>query len=277
MKWGSYWRLMRFHKPVGILLLWFPTAWALWIANQGVPPWQLLVYFSLGTLLMRAAGCVLNDMVDRHIDLHVKRTQQRPLTSGEVGLLEASCILLGLLLGACIVLVQLPSVCFYYALAALGVTVLYPFCKRFFQAPQLILGIAFSMGIPMAFVASGKSADIHMVFLLLINFCWIVAYDTMYAMMDREDDLRIGVKSTAIWFGQYDCLMILLLQCFFHGAWLVLALDLHESFTFYGVWCLATALLIYQQKLLNTRLPEACFKAFSLSVGYGGIMWMSLF
>lgn len=268
---------MRFHKPAGIALLWFPTAWALWIANHGAPKLDLIIYFLLGTILMRAAGCVMNDIADRHIDKHVNRTKMRPLTTGEISLPEALLILLLLLFAALYILIQLPLVCFYYALPALLLTILYPFCKRFIQAPQLILGLAFSMGIPMAYAASNVAPNATMLLLCMLNFAWIVAYDTMYAMADRIDDLRIGVKSTAILFGRHDCLIILLLQLFFHGLWIVLALKQNDSFVFYTIWLLAAFVLIYQQWLIHNREPAQCLRAFSTNSLYGLLMWISLF
>ena len=269
-------RLMRFHKPAGTLLLWCPTAWALWVANQGMPEMHLLVYFFMGTVLMRAAGCVLNDMADRHIDKHVHRTQKRPLTTGEIGLVEAFGWLIVLLLAAFWVLIQLPRACFYYALFALFITVVYPFCKRFFAAPQLILGLAFSMGIPMAYAASSVAPNVAMLILLCINFAWIVAYDTMYAMADKADDLRLSVQSTAVLLGDYECWVIGALQLFFHGLWLVLAVFEQYSVGFYGVWCVAGGVLVYQQLLIRSRDANLCLRAFSMSSGYGALMWLGL-
>ncbi len=281
MKFVVYYRLMRFHKPAGIALLWFPTAWALWCANQGIPSIQLISYFFLGTICMRAAGCVVNDIADRHIDKHVARTKMRPLTAGDVTLMEAIGVFCVLLCIAFYVLIQLPPICFYYAVPALFLTILYPFCKRFFQAPQLVLGLAFSMGMPMAYAASGASIDKPLVILCFLNFLWIVAYDTMYAMADRVDDLQIGVQSTAILFAQYDISMILCLQGMFHGLWLVLVWLLFPSFEyqllgFYVAWVLAGGVLIYQQTLLRTRHSTACLRAFSTNSLYGLLMWLGL-
>ncbi|STX38270.1 4-hydroxybenzoate-octaprenyltransferase [Legionella feeleii] len=273
---GSYLRLMRFHKPVGILLLWLPTAWALWIVNQGYPSLELIVLFLCGTVLMRAAGCVINDIADRHIDLHVERTQRRPLTSGEVSLIEAFVLLFILLFAALMILLQLPKQCFYYALFAVFITFLYPFCKRFIQGPQLVLGVAFSMGIPMAYAASGKVPDSMMFYLLIINFMWIVAYDSQYAMVDREDDLRIGVKSTAILFADYDRIIIGILQIVFHGLWLFLAIRLNNFWPFFYCWLLAAFLLGYQQKLIAQRQPAQCLQAFSSNNWYGTLMWLAI-
>lgn len=267
---------MRFHKPAGILLLWFPTAWALWMANGGRPPFRLIVYFFLGTIVMRAAGCIVNDIADRHIDKHVTRTNMRPLTTGELGLPEAMTLLGLLLCIALFIVMQLPASCLYYAFVALFITALYPFCKRFIQAPQFVLGIAFSMGIPMAYVASGVLFDMNVLTLCLLNFAWIVSYDTMYAMVDREDDLRIGVKSTAILFAQYDQRVLVLLQLFFHGIWLFTGLINHYSVWFYGCWLVALLILVYQQILIRQRDTGSYFKAFSSNVWYGLWMWCAL-
>ena len=225
---------------------------------------------------MRAAGCVMNDIADRRIDLHVKRTKNRPLTSGEISLQGAAAFLLLLLLAALVILLQLPLLCFYFALLALAVTILYPFCKRFLECPQLVLGIAFSLGIPMAFAAVGDLSNPAMLYLLLINIAWIVAYDTQYAMADRADDLRIGVKSSAILFASYDRLIITSLQIFFHALWLVLAWISEWSSYFYIGWIIGLFILIYQQKLLGTRIEANYSRAFASNAWYGVIMWIAV-
>lgn len=276
MNWGAYYRLMRFDKPVGILLLWIPTAWALWMANHGAPPIRLMIYFLLGTIVMRAAGCIINDIADRNIDKYVTRTRLRPLTTGEISVSEAIVLFISLLLLALYIVLQLPILCFYYAIAALIITILYPFCKRFFQAPQLVLGLAFSMGIPMAYAASNVEVNPNMFLLFVLNFAWIVAYDTMYAMADRDDDLRIGVKSTAVLFGHYDRVIILLFQLVLHGLWLYLAWVMQYSLIFYGFWLAAGSLLAYQQYLMNQKNATAYFTAFSVNVWYGLLMWCAL-
>jgi 4-hydroxybenzoate polyprenyltransferase len=267
---------MRLHQPVGILLLWYPTIWALWIANHGLPPFWLISYFLLGTIVMRSAGCIVNDIADRAIDKHVKRTAMRPLTTGEIGLWEAGVWLMILLTLALFIVIQLPVICFFYAIIALFVTATYPFCKRFFEAPQLILGVAFSMGIPMAFVASHVVPNVSMTLLFILNFAWIVSYDTMYAMVDREDDVRIGVKSTAVLFGRYDLRIILSLQILFQTIWVALAVRIHCSSLFYVFWLLSGIVLIHQQRLLRQRHREAYFSAFFTNVGYGLLMWIAL-
>ena len=167
--WNAYFRLMRLDKPVGILLLWFPVAMALWIANQGKPPLRLLIWFLFGTIVMRTAGCVVNDLADRHIDRHVRRTSHRPLTTGEVSLRGGVVLFVILLFMALFIVIQLPIACFYYAVLGLGVTVLYPFCKRWLQAPQVVLGIAFSVASPMVYTASSKPLDFNMALLVMLE------------------------------------------------------------------------------------------------------------
>lgn len=272
----NFLQLMRMHKPIGIVLLWSPTAWALWVANDGNPPLYLVYLFCLGTILMRAAGCVINDIADRNIDWQVNRTQQRPLTAGIVSLKEAFSLLFFLLLSAFIILLQLPKTCIYYGVIAVLVTFVYPFCKRFMHCPQLILGIAFSMGIPMAFCASNALINNSTIYLLIINFCWIVAYDTQYAMADREDDLRIGVRSTAIFFAHYDKTMVGLLQAICHLTWYPLAILQKFSMQFWLLWGIAGIILIYQQLLIANRSPNKCFQAFIYNGWYGAIMWLAI-
>ncbi len=273
---GAYLRLMRFDKPVGILLLWFPTAWALWIANQGHPSFELKVYFLLGTILMRAAGCIINDIADRNIDRYVKRTSMRPITTGEVTVATALKILALLLFGALMILLQLPTLCVYWAIAALVMTYVYPYCKRLIEAPQLVLGLAFSMGIPMAYVASGLMLSHITLFIFMLNFLWILAYDTIYAMADREDDLRIGVKSTAIRFAQYDCLIIMILHIVLHLMWLYIAYVIHLKLIFYVGWILGMIILFHQQRLIRQGDTKAYMEAFSENIWYGFIMWFAL-
>lgn len=276
MKWNAYKRLTRLDKPIGILLLWYPTAWALWLANRGLPSFKLFSLFFIGTILMRSAGCAINDIADRNIDKHVSRTRLRPITSNEISVAEAFLLLALLLLAALVILFFLPVGCFYLSLIALAVVFIYPFCKRFISAPQVVLGLAFSLGIPMAYVASGTTFNADMWLLCSLNFAWIVAYDTMYAMADKEDDLKIGVKSTAIYFGEYDRLIIGLLLLFLHTLWLVWALINKVNVLFYPIWGIATFVLMYQQKLISQRIPQDCFKAFIVSNYYGACMWLAV-
>ena len=275
-KLSAYSRLARFDKPAGILLLWAPTAWALWFANHGHPSIKLVLIFLLGTILMRAAGCIINDIADRDIDCHVERTKHRPLTCGEVSLVECLMVLSCLLFGALILLINLPLNCFRYAFIALLVTVIYPFCKRFISAPQLVLGVAFSMGIPMAYVASGVTFDGVFWVLCLLNFLWIIAYDTVYAMVDKPDDQVIGVRSTAIWFGRYDRLVSTYLLAIMHLLWLILAFCLALSWFFYFGWLMATFLLTWEVYLIRSDDREKIFQGFIMNAWYGLIMWLAI-
>ncbi len=270
-----YFQLLRLNKPSGGLLLWFPTAWALWIAGNSKPPALLVFYFFLGTFIMRAAGCVLNDIADRHVDPHVKRTKNRPLASQTISLQVAMGLLVVLLFIAFGILAQLPRACFNYALISITVTAVYPFCKRFFEAPQLILGLAFSMGIPMAFAAQGIAFNTTTLLLMLLNFCWIIAYDTIYAMADREDDLQIGVQSTAILFGSQDKNIVFLFQATTQAFWLVLASILQLSLLFYMIWGVGCLLFIHQQVVIRGNNPDY-FRTFSSNCFYGLIFWIAL-
>ena len=272
MKSNPYARLMRLDKPIGILLLWFPTAFALWIANEGKPSFYLVLYFLLGTIVMRSAGCVVNDLADRHVDKHVRRTAQRPLTTGEVSVTRAILLFIMLLFIAFFIVIQLPLHCFYYALVGLSVTILYPFCKRYIQAPQLVLSLAFSVSIPMVYTASAVDLNSDTLLLLVINMLWVVAYDTMYAMVDREDDFRLGVKSTAVLLGAHDRWIIGALQAVMHGLWLIIAYKLHVHEWFYLGWTAGALVLTYQQYLITGRDPKDCFKAFQWSAVYGLVM-----
>jgi 4-hydroxybenzoate polyprenyltransferase len=269
-------RLIRFDKPIGTLLLWFPTAWALWLACPTPPHLLTVFYFFIGTFLMRSAGCVMNDIADRHIDSHVKRTRSRPLASGEVSLSQAIVILLILLFLSALIVTQLPSICFYEALFAVFITFLYPFCKRFFEAPQLVLSIAFSMGIPMAYGALGVPMNPSGYLLFALNFFWILAYDTLYAMADRPDDLKIGVKSTAILLGKYWHLGVVLCLLIMSALWLVIALKNHFSALFYMFWSVATGLLIFQNIHLYRTTEPNYTQAFSIQSYYGQLMWIAM-
>lgn len=271
-----YLRLMRLDKPVGIWLLWLPTAWALWIAYAGNPPIYKIALFFVGTVLMRSAGCVINDIADRRIDLHVNRTKMRPLALGELSLIAAfSCFLL-LLLAAFLVLICLPQVCFYYALLACLVTIFYPFSKRFLPLPQGILSLAFSLSIPMVYAAAGRSLDQNTLYLFILTNLWVLVYDTQYAMADREDDLQIGICSSAIFFGAQAAEILLFLNIIFHSLWLPLFWTLKLKPLFFLGWGLAIFLLIYQQRLVRRGQINAYLQAFFSQVWYGLLMWAAL-
>ncbi len=270
-----YFQLLRLHKPIGTLLLWFPTAWALWLASHGKPPALFVAYFFLGTFIMRAAGCLLNDIADRHVDPHVERTQNRPLAAQQISLQTAMGLLIFLLLAAFLILAQLPQSCFKYALISLALTAVYPFCKRFFEAPQLVLGLAFSMGIPMAYTALDTPLNATTLLLFVLNFCWIVAYDTIYAMADKKDDVQIGVKSTAILFASQDKNMVFLFQITTQILWLILASMLDFNQVFYLSWAFGCILFLHQQIVIRGNNPNY-LQPFSSNGLYGLVFWAAL-
>lgn len=258
----AYWQLMRMDKPIGTLLLLWPTFWALFTAANGIPPLPILIIFALGVIVMRSAGCVINDYADRHFDGEVKRTANRPLATGRVTEMEAK-VLFGVLIGIAFCLVLLLN---YYTIMlsfiAVGLAFIYPFMKRFTHLPQLVLGVAFGWSIPMAFGAVEQSLPVECWLLFLANLMWTVAYDTQYAMVDRDDDLRIGVKSTAILFAQYDNKIIALLQFLCLILLVIYGYVSYFNLGYYISLAITATLFIYQCKLTKPREREACFKAF---------------
>ena len=266
---GGCWRLMRLDRPVGTLLLLWPTLAALWIAAEGVPPFGVLAAFVAGVALTRSAGCVVNDIADRRFDGQVERTRRRPLAQGDVTLAGALALLA--LLGALclgIVLTLNPLTC-WLAVAGAAVAVLYPFLKRWTHLPQAALGVAFSWGIPMAFAALRDTVPAAAWLLFAASWLWIVAYDTLYAMVDRDDDVKIGVKSTAILLGRADRAAVGGLQVGVVGLllWLGVLLGFAHAY-FVGLVGIA-ALFAYQQALIRERRREACFRAFGNNVWVG--------
>ncbi|WP_405601897.1 MULTISPECIES: 4-hydroxybenzoate octaprenyltransferase [unclassified Pseudoalteromonas] len=257
-----YIQLMRVDKPIGTLLLLWPTYWALWFANNGMPSLVNFVVFTLGVIVMRSAGCVINDFADRKIDGSVKRTAQRPLASGVVSSGEALSLFLLLIVLAFILVLMLSINTILLSFAALALAFCYPFMKRYTQLPQVVLGAAFGWAIPMAYMASINQLPIQAWLLFFANVCWTVAYDTMYAMVDRDDDLKIGVKSTAILFGRYDRHLIFLLNAVFITLVAFIGLVNGLSVPFGIGLGIAAGLLVYQQVLIHHRERDACFKAF---------------
>lgn len=264
-----YWRLARLDRPVGTLLLLWPTLAALWMAAGGVPPAGVLAAFVAGTLLARSAGCVVNDIADRKVDGHVRRTRLRPLATGEASLREALALAAALAAGAVAVALALRPLVWLLAVAGAAVAAAYPFLKRWTHFPQAALGVAFSWGIPMAFAAVLGEVPATAWLYFAASACWIVAYDTLYAMVDREDDVRVGVKSAAIAFGRGDRAAVGALQLAALGllAALGAALDLRHAY-FAGLAAVA-GLFAYQQWLIRSRLPSACFRAFGSNVWVG--------
>ncbi|BED88329.1 4-hydroxybenzoate octaprenyltransferase [Pseudoalteromonas sp. MM1] len=266
-----YIQLMRVDKPIGTLLLLWPTYWALWLANSGMPSLLNFIVFTLGVVVMRSAGCVINDFADRKIDGSVKRTAGRPLATGQVSAGEALSLFV-LLIAIAFVLVLLLSInTILLSFGALALAFCYPFMKRYTQLPQVVLGAAFGWAIPMAYMASIDSLPIQAWLLFIANICWTVAYDTMYAMVDRDDDLKIGVKSTAILFGKYDRHIIFLLNANFVALLALIGLINQLGLAFIVGLSVAAGLLTYQQVLIHRRAREACFKAF-LNNHYVGLV-----
>jgi len=272
-----YLDLIRWNRPAGWLLLLWPTLSALWVASGGFPGWHLLIVFTLGTILMRSAGCCLNDVADRDFDKHVKRTAERPVTSGRIGVKEA------LLLGAVLALVAFGLVLtlrpetMAWSFAAMAVAVAYPFAKRFVAMPQAVLGLAFSFGIPMAFAAvTGEVPSMAWV-LLLGNLFWVLAYDTEYAMVDRDDDLKIGMKTSAITLGQWDVAAVMFFYAAFLTVWGV-ALDASDKPLLLVGLAAAALQAAWHYLLIKDRTRDGCFKAFRLNhwVGFAAFVGVAL-
>lgn len=266
-----YAQLMRLDKPIGALLLLWPTLWALWLASQGTPEFKLLVIFVIGVFVMRAAGCVINDYADRDFDGEVKRTAHRPLARGVVSGKEARILFLVLGLLSFALVLMLNGLTIMLSLVGLALAAAYPFMKRVTHFPQVVLGAAFSWAIPMAYAAASGSLPFSCWLLFFANVAWTVVYDTQYAMVDRDDDLRIGVKSTAIIFGRYDKLAVGLLQLITLLLLLVVGYLLSLSAAYYWSLLLAAILFTYQQRLIAQRQRDACFQAF-LNNNYVGLV-----
>nr|WP_017801680.1 4-hydroxybenzoate octaprenyltransferase [Winslowiella toletana] len=267
----AYCRLMRIDKPIGSLLLLWPTLWALWLAGRALPPLNVLLVFVLGVLFMRAAGCVINDYADRNIDGHVKRTESRPLPSGAISEKEAKLLFIALVLVSFALVLTMNAMTIWLSFAGLALAWIYPFMKRYTHLPQVVLGAAFGWAIPMAWAAVSESVPLTCWLLFFANICWTVAYDTQYAMVDRDDDLKIGVKSTAILFGRFDKLIIGLLQLVSLLLLAAIGLLMALNWAFWAAMVLAAGLFIYQQKLIAARERDACFKAF-LNNNYVGLV-----
>ena len=270
-KWQAYSRLMRIDKPIGTLLLMWPTLWALWLAGMSVPPLPVLIVFVLGVIVMRAAGCVINDYADRKVDGHVKRTAGRPLASGAVSEKEAKLLFAALGLLAFMLVLTMNRMTILLSFGGLALAWVYPFMKRYTHLPQVVLGAAFGWAIPMGWAAVSESLPLVCWLVFFANICWTVAYDTQYAMVDRDDDLKIGVKSTAILFGRFDKLIIGLLQLATLGLMALVGSMLNLNGAFYWSLLAAGALFVYQQSLIARRERDACFQAF-LNNNYVGLV-----
>ncbi|MBB5211683.1 4-hydroxybenzoate octaprenyltransferase [Microbulbifer hydrolyticus] len=272
-----YWQLVRLDRPIGSLLLLWPTWWALWIAAKGWPGLHLFVVFTLGVILTRAAGCAVNDFADRNIDGHVKRTNQRPLATGAATPKGAMMLFGGLMLLAFLLVLTTNKLTVLLSLPALALAFCYPFAKRYTHLPQVVLGSAFSMGIPMAFAATTGEVPAVAWLLFTANLLWTVAYDTFYAMVDRDDDLKIGVKSTAILFGDMDRVMTASLQVMVILALLMLGSRESLGALYYCGLAVAAGLFGYQQWLVRERQRDDCFKAFLNNNWVGATIFMGIF
>jgi len=272
----SYAYLIRLDKPIGTLLLLWPTLWALWLASSGVPDPKLSLIFVVGTFLMRSAGCAMNDYADRNFDRHVLRTQGRPVTSGKISGKEALLVAAILALLAFLLIQSLNTYSKALSFFALAVAFVYPFTKRFFAMPQAVLGIAFGFGIPMAYAAILNEIPLEAWILFVGNIFWAIAYDTAYAMVDREDDLRLGLRTSAITFGTYDVAAIAVSYVILFISQICVAQLANLSNYFLVGWFIALACATYHLKLISTRKREECFAAFRHNNWLGGFLFLGI-
>jgi len=271
-----YEKLMRLDKPIGILLLLWPTLWALWLADRGVPDWTVLLIFILGTVLMRSAGCVINDYADRDFDPHVARTKERPLAAKRISTTEALILAAILALIAFALVLKLNRLTILLSFGALFVAVSYPFAKRFFVLPQAYLGIAFSFGIPMAYAAQLNVVPWSAWVLVIANIFWTVAYDTEYAMVDRADDQRIGIRTAAILFGRLDVTAVMVCHAIFLSILAALGWSLQLLWPFYVGLAAAAVLNAQQYRLIRDRDPNGCFRAFLDNNWVGAVVFAGI-
>lgn len=272
----QYYLLTRLHRPIGIFLLLWPTLWALWIAAGGFPDAEVLSVFVAGVVLMRSAGCVINDYADRRFDPHVSRTRDRPIASGNVSPGEALILFAVLCICAFGLVLTMNRLTILMSLAAVVFAFVYPFTKRYTHLPQVVLGAAFGWAVPMAFAAQTGSVPQIAWLLFTVTVFWATAYDTMYAMVDRDDDVKIGVKSTAILFGRADRLVIGILQALvLLGLWLA-GRKAALGFSFDLGWLVAAGLALYQQYLIRDRQREACFRAFLNNNWFGAAIFAGI-
>ncbi len=271
-----YIQLMRLDKPIGILLLLWPMLWGLWFAAEGFPDVMILGIFVIGTILMRSAGCVINDYADREIDLHVERTKNRPFATQSAGTREALFLAAGLSLCAFILILPLNQLTITLSFVALFLAGTYPFTKRFFAMPQAYLGIAFSFGIPMAFAAQTNELPMLVWILMIANLFWVIAYDTAYAMVDKVDDLKIGIRTSAITFGQFDVMGVILCHIIFLSLMLYIGFFQQMGIAYYAGLITATGLIIYQYQLIKNRDPKYCFQAFLNNNWVGTVIFIGI-
>jgi 4-hydroxybenzoate polyprenyltransferase len=271
-----YLQLTRLNRPIGIMLLLWPTLWGVWIAGEGHPAWHIVLIFVLGTVLMRSAGCAFNDYADRKFDKHVQRTKDRPVTSGRISPREALWVAIILSLIAFLLILPLNALTLLMSFPAVFLATSYPFTKRFLVIPQAYLGIAFGFGIPMAFAAQLGSVPMIAWLMLLANVFWAIAYDTEYAMVDRNDDIRIGIHSSALLFGRYDVAAVM--ACYAITLVLLGAVGLitGSGLIYYSGLMIAAGIAIYHYSLIKHRQREACFKAFLHNNWLGAIVFLGI-
>lgn len=272
----SYEKLLRLDKPIGTLLLLWPTLWALWLSSAGRPNWKIVWIFVIGTVLMRSAGVAVNDFADREFDPHVARTKDRPLAAGSIQPFEALILACVLALIAFVMILPLGRPVVLLSVVALFLAVSYPFTKRFFALPQAYLGVAFGFGIPMAYAAHTGRVPAVGWMVLLANIFWTIAYDTEYAMVDREDDRRIGIRTAAILFGRYDVVAVMASHGAFLAIMAVVGWRLALAWPYYAGLACAAALAWYQYTLIRDRGREGCFKAFLDNNWLGGAIFVGI-
>jgi 4-hydroxybenzoate polyprenyltransferase len=271
-----YEKLLRLDKPIGTLLLLWPTLWALWLSANGRPSWKIVWIFAIGTLLMRSAGVAVNDFADRNFDPHVARTRDRPLAAGLVTAKEAWSLAAALALIAFLLILPLGRLVILLSFCALFLAVTYPFAKRFLALPQAYLGMAFGFGIPMAYAAQTKGLPAITWVLLLANILWTIAYDTEYAMVDRDDDRKIGIRTSAILFGRCDVAAVILCHAAFLGVMAGIGWSLKLAWPYYAGLLCALALAGYQYVLIRDRDPQSCFRAFQDNNWVGAVVFAGI-
>ena len=273
---NAYEKLIRLDKPIGILLLLWPTLWALWLSSRGHPDWAIVWIFILGTVLMRSAGCAINDYADRNFDARVARTRERPLAAGKIKPMEALIVAVVLLLASFALVVNLNTLTIKLSVVAAIIAAIYPFTKRFFAVPQAVLGLAFGFGIPMAFAAHTNHVPWAAWILLAANVFWAIAYDTEYAMVDREDDRKIGIRTSAITFGRHDVAAVI--GC--HALFLLIMAWIGRSLSgwyFYLGLAVAAGLVAGQYRMIRDRNPAGCFRAFRHNNWIGAAIFAGIF
>ena len=273
----AYEKLIRLDKPIGILLLLWPTLWALWLSSRGHPDWTIVWIFILGTVLMRSAGCAINDYADRDFDARVARTRERPLATGQIKPMEALMVAVVLILASFALVVQLNPLTIKLSIVAVIIAAIYPFTKRFFAVPQAVLGLAFGFGIPMAFAAHTNQVPQAAWILLAANVFWAIAYDTEYAMVDREDDRKIGIRTSAITFGRYDVAAVMGSHALFLLTMIWVGRLFRPGWIFYLGLAVAAGLIAVQYRMIRDREPADCFRAFRNNNWVGAAIFVGIF